>query len=113
MILKSCRNRHDLKFSPAKIQKISHLAQYLSAFYYLCTNNLQNETKNQYVQNMLFCLQGYGYELVEYSLPTSGFFAKKMNPNVSEETMYLPAIVKDVNSTKIVVAQGVVYIPQK
>lgn len=87
--------------------------QLLASFQYLFMENLQNETKNQYVQNMLFCLQGYGYELVEYSLPTSGFFAKKMNPNVSEETMYLPAIVKDVNSTKIVVAQGVVYIPQK
>lgn len=85
--------------------------QLLASLQYLFMENLKNENKNQYVQNMLFCLQGYGYELVEYSLPTSGFFAKKMNPNVSEETMYLPAIVKDVNGTKIVVAQGIVYIP--
>lgn len=82
--------------------------QLLASLQYLFMENLKNENKNQYVQNMLFCLQGYGYELVEYSLPTSGFFAKKMNPNVSEETMYLPAIVKDVNGTKIVVAQGIV-----
>lgn len=87
--------------------------QLLSSLQYLFMEDLKNDAKNQHVQNMLFCLQGYGYELVEYSLPTSGFFTKKMNPNVSEETMYLPAIVKDVNSTKIVVAQGVVYIPQK
>lgn len=85
--------------------------QLLASLQYLFMENLKNENKNQYVQNMLFCLQGYGYELVEYSLPTSGFFAKKMNPNVSEETMYLPAIVKDVNGTKKVVAQGIVYIP--
>lgn len=85
--------------------------QLLASLQYLFMENLKNENKNQYVQNMLFCLQGYGYDLVEYSLPTSGFFAKKMNPNVSEETMYLPAIVKDVNGTKIVVAQGIVYIP--
>ena len=85
--------------------------QLLTSLQYLFMEDLKNETKNQYVQNMLFCLQGYGYELVVYSLPTSGFFTKKMNPNVSEETMYLPAIVKDVNGTKIVVAQGVVYIP--
>lgn len=87
--------------------------QLLASLQYLFMENLKNENKNQYVQNMLFCLQGYGYELVEYSLSTSGFFAKKMNPNVSEETMYLPAIVKDVNGTKIVVAQGIVYIPAK
>ena len=85
--------------------------QLLSSLQYLFMENLKNDAKNQHVQNMLFCLQGYGYELVEYSLPTSGFFTKKMNPNVSEETMYLPAIVKDVNGTKIVVAQGIVYIP--
>lgn len=87
--------------------------QLLASLQYLFMENLKNENKNQYVQNMLFCLQGYGYELVEYSLSTSGFFAKKMNPNVSEETMYLPAIVKDANGTKIVVAQGIVYIPAK
>lgn len=85
--------------------------QLLSSLQYLFMEDLKNEAKNQYVQNILFCLQGYGYELVEYTLPTSGFFTKKMNPNVSEETMYLPAIVKDVNGTKIVVAQGIVYIP--
>lgn len=85
--------------------------QLLSSLQYLFMEDLKNDAKNQHVQNMLFCLQGYSYELVEYSLPTSGFFTKKMNPNVSEETMYLPAIVKDVNGTKIVVAQGIVYIP--
>lgn len=85
--------------------------QLLSSLQYLFMEDLKNDAKNQHVQNMLFCLQGYGYELVGYSLPTSGFFTKKMNPNVSEETMYLPAIVKDVNGTKIVVAQGIVYIP--
>ena len=87
--------------------------QLLTSLQYLFMEDLKNETKNQYVQNMLFCLQGYDYELVQYTLPTSGFFTKKMNPNVSEETMYLPAIVKDVNGTKVVVAQGIVYIPKK
>ena len=33
-------------FSSAKIQKILHLTQYLSSFYYLCTNYFRNETKN-------------------------------------------------------------------
>lgn len=87
--------------------------QLLTSLQYLFMENLKNENKNQFVQNMLFCLQGYDYELVQYTLSTSGFFTKKMNPNVSEETMYLPAIVKVVNGTKVVVAQGIVYIPKK
>lgn len=40
--------------------------QLLASLQYLFMENLKNENKNQYVQNMLFCLQGYGYELVEY-----------------------------------------------
>ena len=38
-------------FSFAKIQKILHSAQNLSAFYYLCTNNSSNETKNKYTSH--------------------------------------------------------------
>lgn len=61
---------------------------------------------------MLFSLQSYDYEVIEYSHLNSGFFIKKMNPNVKEETMYLPAIVKEVQGIKVAVAQGVVYIPK-
>lgn len=85
--------------------------QFMTSIQYLFMEDIKNGTKNQHVQNMLFSLQGYGYELVEYSSSASGFFAKKTNPNVSEETMYLPAIVKNCNGTKVVVAQGIVYIP--
>lgn len=85
--------------------------QFMTSIQYLFMEDIKNGTKNQHVQNMLFSLQGYGYELVEYSSSVSGFFAKKTNPNVSEETMYLPAIVKNHNGTKVVVAQGIVYIP--
>lgn len=35
--------------------------QLLASLQYLFMENLKNENKNQYVQNMLFCLQGYGY----------------------------------------------------
>lgn len=85
--------------------------QFMTSLQYIYMEDLKNDTKNQYVQNMLFSLQGYGYELVEYTSSNSGFFAKKINPNVTEETMYLPAIIKDCKGTKIVVTQGVVYIP--
>ena len=85
--------------------------QFMTSIQYLFMENIKNGTKNQHVQNMLFSLQGYGYELVEYSSSVSGFFAKKTNPNVSKETMYLPAIVKNCNGTKVVAAQGIVYIP--
>ncbi len=74
--------------------------------------DIKSETKNQYVQNILFSIQSYGYEVVEYSPLNSGFFIKKINPNVNEETMYLPAIIKEVQGIKIVVAEGVVYIPK-
>lgn len=87
--------------------------QILTSLQYLFMEDLKNGTKNQYLQNMLFCLQGYGYELVEYSLANSGFFTKKNNPNVAEETMYLPAIIKNVEGTKVIAAPGVVYVPTK
>lgn len=85
--------------------------QFMTSLQYLFMEDLKNISKNQYVQNMLFSLQSYGYELVKYSSSNSGFFTKKINPNVSEETMYLPAIVKNCNGTKVVVTQGIVYIP--
>lgn len=85
--------------------------QFMTSIQYLFMEDIKNGTKNQHVQNMLFSLQGYGYELVEYSSSVSGYFAKKTNPNVSEETMYLPAIVKNHNGTKVVATQGIVYIP--
>lgn len=85
--------------------------QILTSLQYLFMENHKSENKNQYVLNMLFNLQGYGYDVVEYSDSTAGFFSKKINPNVSEITMYLPAITKDVHGTPSVVAEGIVYIP--
>ncbi len=72
---------------------------------------MDNEPKNQYVENIVFCLQGDGYETVSYNDSNAGFFKKKGNPNVTEETMYLPAVIKDVNGAKIVTSAGIVYIP--
>lgn len=85
--------------------------QILSSLQYLFMEDLKAEEKNQYVQNILFNLQGYGYRVVEYSPMDAGFFAKKINPNVTEATMYLPAIVKDVKGLPVLAAEGVVYIP--
>ena len=85
--------------------------QILSSLQYLFMEDIKNRAKNQYVQNMLFCLQGYGYRVVEYSVENAGFFAKRINPNVTEETMYLPAIVKDVEGLPMLAAEGIVYIP--
>lgn len=86
--------------------------QILASLQYLFMEDIKSETKNQYVQNILFSIQSYGYEVVEYSPLNSGFFIKKINPNVNEETMYLPAIIKEVQGIKIVAAEGVVYIPE-
>lgn len=115
MISKIQRDRKDLlekmqtKLDESTLENM--YPQFLTSLQYLFMEDLKNNTKNQYVQNMLFCLQGYGYELVEYTSSNTGFFTKKVNPNISEETMYLPAIVKNCNGIKVVVAQGIVYIP--
>ena len=85
--------------------------QVLSSIQYLFMENKNSESKNQHIQNMLFNLQGYGYRIVEYSPADAGFFAKKINPNVTEETMYLPAIVKDVEGVPVLAVEGIVFTP--
>lgn len=85
--------------------------QILTSLQYLFMENITSENKNPLVQNMLFNIQGYGYSVVEYSDATAGFFSKKTNPNVSEITMYLPAIIKNVHGTPSVVTEGIIYIP--
>lgn len=116
IISKIQRDRKDLiaqlnnKLEDCVLEKM--YPQILTSLQYLFMEDIKNETKNQYIQNMLFSLQSYDYEVIEYSHLNSGFFIKKMNPNVKEETMYLPAIVKEVQGIKVAVAQGVVYIPK-
>lgn len=97
------------KLDACSIEKM--YPQILSSLQYLFMEDMKNDTKNQYVQNMLFNLKGYGYRVVGYTAADAGFFAKKPNPNVTKETMYLPAIVKDTASTPTVAAEGIVYIP--
>ncbi len=115
IISKIQRDRKDIlaqmenKLDDCTLEKM--YPQVLASLQYLFMENLKSESKNQYVQNMLFNLQGYGYNVVEYSDATAGFFSKKINPNVSEITMYLPAITKDVHGTPSVVTEGIVYIP--
>ena len=86
--------------------------QLLNSLQYLIMEDMKNEKKSPIIQNMIFVLQGYGYEVVEYSKETTGFFAKKINPNVSGETMYLPAIVKETDGGKTIAVQGIVYVPK-
>lgn len=115
IISKIQRDRKDLisqmenKLEDCTLEKM--YPQLLTSLQYLFMENLKSENKNQYVQNMLFNLQGYGYTVVEYSDATAGFFSKKVNPNVLDITMYLPAIIKDIHGTPSVVAEGIVYIP--
>lgn len=115
IISKIQRDRKDLlsqmenKLDDCTLEKM--YPQVLTSLQYLFMENLKSDNKNQYIQNMLFNLQGYGYNVVEYSDATAGFFSKTINPNVSETTMYLPAITKDIHGTPSVVAEGIVYIP--
>lgn len=51
--------------------------QLLTSFQYLFMENLKNENKNQYVQNMLFCLQGYDYELEQYTFQHRVYLQKR------------------------------------
>lgn len=115
IVSKIQRDRKDLvaqmqnKLDECTLEKM--YPQVLASLQYLFMENLKSENKNQYVQNMLFNLQGYGYNVIEYSDATAGFFSKKINPNISEITMYLPAITKDIHGTLSVVREGIVYIP--
>lgn len=115
IISKIQRDRKDLlsqmenKLEDCTLEKM--YPQILTSLQYLFMENLKSEDRNQYVQNMLFNLQGYGYSVVEYSDANAGFFAKKVNPKVLDITMYLPAIIKDIHGTPSVVAEGIVYIP--
>lgn len=117
IINKIQRDRKDLlaqigsKIDDCVLEKL--YPQIVTSLQYLFMEDMKSDTKNLHIQNMIFCLQGYGYEVVTYSESTSGYFTKKINPNVSEETMYLPAIIREVEGTKIVAAQGVVYTPNK
>ncbi|MBQ0142852.1 MAG: hypothetical protein KBT06_08665 [Prevotellaceae bacterium] len=86
--------------------------QIVTSLQYLFMEDMKSETKNQHIQNMIFSLQGYGYEVITFSESNSAYFTKKMNPNVSELTMYLPAIIREVEGTKVIAAQGIVYIPK-
>ena len=91
---------------------IDHMyPQILTSIQYLAKEQLESETENPNINNLIFSLQGYGYEVVEYNPSTAGFFIKKVNPNVTEESMYLPAIIKDVKGTKVVASEGIVFIP--
>lgn len=87
--------------------------QILNSLQYIFMEDINNQTKNQNIQNLRFSLQGYGYDVVEYSSSNISFFIKMINPNVANETMYLPAIIKNINGEKVAVAQGVVYVPKK
>lgn len=85
--------------------------QIVTSLQYLFMENIKKDTKDPNVQNMQRSLQVYGYKIVEYSTATAGFFSKRINPNVSEETMYLPAIVKEIDDINTIVVEGIVYIP--
>lgn len=115
IIAKIKRDRKDVvsqmqdKLDACTIEKM--YPQILVSIQYLAKENMDKDVKNQYVQNIIFNLQGYGYDIVSYNDATAGFFTKKGNPNVTQEVMYLPAIIKEIEGTKIVVAEGIVYTP--
>lgn len=85
----------------------------LTSLQYIFKEYIKSGKNDQLVQNLLFSMEGYGYELVEYSDSVSGFFTKKLTKNVSETVMYLPAIVKNKDEFRDVVVPGIVYIPSK
>lgn len=115
IIAKIQRDRKDVvaqmqdKLDACTIEKM--YPQILASIQYLAKEDMDKDVKNQYVQNIIFNLQGYGYEVVSYNASTAGFFTKKGNPNVTEETMYLPAVIKEVEGNKVAVAEGIVYTP--
>lgn len=116
IINKIQRDRKDLlaqfgsKIDDCVLEKM--YPQIVTSLQYLFMEDIKNGKKNLHIQNMIFSLQGYGYEVVTYSESNAGYFTKKVNPNVSEETMYLPAIIRDVEGTKIIAAHGIVYLPK-
>lgn len=117
IISKIQRDRKDLlaqaqnKLDECTFEKM--YPQMLTSLQYIFKEYIKSGKNNQFVQNLLFSMEGYGYKLVEYSDSTSGFFTKKLTKNVSETTMYLPAIIKSYNEFRVIVAPGIVYIPSK
>ena len=117
IITKIQRNRQDLlaqaqnNLNDCTFEKM--YPQVLSALQYVFMKYIKSGKEDQLVQNLLFSMESYGYKMVEYSENVSGFFTKRTNPRVNEETMYLPAIVKGTGDAPIVVAFGIVYIPSK
>lgn len=117
IISKIQRDRKDLlaqaqnKLDECTFEKM--YPQMLTSLQYIFKEYIKSGKNNQFVQNLLFSMEGYGYKLVEYSDSTSGFFTKKLTKNVSEATMYLPAIIKSYNEFRVIVAPGIVYIPSK
>lgn len=117
IISKIQRDRKDLlaqiegKMGDCVLEKM--YPQIVTSLQYLFMEDMKSEKKNQHIQNMIFSLQGYGYELVVFTDENAGYFTKKVNPNVSEITMYLPAIIRNIEGTKVVAAQGIVYLPKK
>ena len=118
IISKIQRDRKDLeaqanqKLSECNLHKM--YPQILNSIQYLYMENLKAEKTSQFLQNILFSLESYGYKFVEYSEKVGGYFNKKGNPNVSEPTMYLPSIIMENNEgMPIVVCEGIVYMPQK
>lgn len=117
VIAKIQRDRKDLlaqaqnKLDDCTFEKM--YPQVLTSLQYIFKEYIKSGKNDQLVQNLLFSMEGYGYELVEYSDSVSGFFTKKLTKNVSETVMYLPAIVKNKDEFRDVVVPGIVYIPSK
>lgn len=118
IISKIQRDRKDLeaqanqKLSECRLDKM--YPQVLISLQYLFMEDLKAEKKSQSLHNILFSLESYGYKFVEYSDAVGGYFNKKVNPNVSELTMYLPAIImENKEGLSILVSEGIVYVPQR
>lgn len=87
--------------------------QILASLQYLFMENLKNAQKNPYVENILFSLKAYGYELAEYGQDSCGYFRKQIKVGIETATMYLPAIIKtNEQGLTYVVEEGVLFVPE-
>lgn len=110
---KEIRDHYEAILANCSLDKM--YPQLLKSLQYIWKAKTENSPKfDQYVDMLISDFENYGFKIVELTEETRPYFIFKGNPKISQETMYLPAIVKydEENGNKLI-ENGIVYIPKQ